>query len=125
MEMISGMHLQNWVQYNAEVGGYDVTITRDNHTAQNPTGRTLFRYELDGPFAEQPFADVIEGEMPDIPFFRLARVKIAVCELLALRHSVAAPQAVELSGPYAEGDGIRDILKFGSALCRERCGQYG
>src|SRR3546814_15064752 len=37
MEMISGMHLQNWVQYNAEVGGHDVTITRDNHTAQNPT----------------------------------------------------------------------------------------
>src|SRR5690348_17190200 len=29
----------NWVQYNAETGGYDVKLDRDERTAANPTGR--------------------------------------------------------------------------------------
>jgi len=109
-ELISGMHLQNWVQYNAELGGYDVTIVRDNHTAQNDTGRTNYRYELEGPFAQAVFAEVVEGEEPDIPFFRMARVRIAGCDVLALRHSVAGHKGVELSGPYAEGPKVRAAL---------------
>jgi glycine cleavage system aminomethyltransferase T len=109
-ELISGMHLQNWVQYNAEVGGYDVKIVRDLHTALNSTGRTNFRYQLEGPFTEAVFAEVVEGEMPDIPFFRLARVRIAGCDVLALRHGGAGHGGVELSGPYADGPKVRAAL---------------
>lgn len=109
-ELISGMHLQNWVAYNAKLGGYDVSIVRDHHTAQNPTGRTLYRYELEGPLAETLFHEVVEGEVPDIPFFRLAKVHIAGCDVLALRHSVAGHKGVELSGPYAEGPAVHAAL---------------
>ncbi len=109
-ELISGMHLQNWVQYNAEKGGYDVRIVRDNHTAQNPTGRTNYRYELEGPFAQAVFEALVESEVPDIKFFHLARVRIAGCDVLVLRHSVAGHKGVELSGPYAEGPIIMEAL---------------
>lgn len=115
LEMISGMHLQNWVEYNAKIGGYDVTITRDNHTAQNTTGRINYRYELEGPLAEAVFAEVIGGEIPDIPFFRLAKVRIAGCDVLALRHSVAGHKGVELSGPYAEGPKVHAALMAAGA----------
>ena len=108
--LISGMNLQNWVEYNAKTGGYDVHIVRDLHTGENRSGRTNYRYQLDGPLAEAVFEAVIEGEKPDIPFFRLAQVRIAGCDVLALRHSVAGHKGVELSGPYAEGPAVRAAL---------------
>lgn len=110
LELISGMHLQNWVEYNAKIGDYDVTIRRDHHTAQNTAGRTNYRYELEGPLAEAVFAEAIGGEIPDIPFFRLAKVQIAGCDVRALRHSVAGHKGVELSGPYAEGPKVHAAL---------------
>lgn len=110
VELISGMHLQNWVEYNAKIGGYDVNIRRDHHTGENAAGRTLYRYELEGPLAEAVFDEVAEGGAPDIPFFRLAKVRIAGCDVLALRHSVAGHKGVELSGPYAEGPKVHAAL---------------
>lgn len=109
-ELISGMHLQDWVCYNAETGGYDVTVERDYQTSANTTGRTNFRFGMDGPNAEAIFQEVVEGEAPDIPFFRTARVRIAGCDVLALRHGMAGHKGVELSGPFADGPKVRAAL---------------
>ncbi|MFW8641916.1 hypothetical protein ACOJBO_00220 [Rhizobium beringeri] len=47
-ELISGMPVLNWVQYNAEKGGNDVTIERDDPTPYNPTGwRWFYRFQLE------------------------------------------------------------------------------
>ena len=114
-ELISGMHLQDWVHYNAIAGGYDVTVRRDLQTSANTVGRTYFRFGMDGPNAETIFQSVVEGGAPDIPFFRTARVRIAGCDVLALRHGMAGHKGVELSGPYAEGPRVREaLLKAGA-----------
>ena len=42
-ELVSGMHLQDWVHFNALTGGYDVTVERDYQTSESTTGRTFFR----------------------------------------------------------------------------------
>ena len=109
-ELISGMYLQNWVQYNAEVGSYDVTIERDPPTIQNPRGRTMYHLQLEGPRARDVFAETIEGDMPDIPFFRMAKVRIAGCDVYVLRHGMAGHLGVELSGPFAEIATVRARL---------------
>ena len=109
-ELISGMQLQDWVHFNAETGGYDVTVTRDLQTNANATGRTNFRFGMDGPNAEKVFVEAVEGEAPEIPFFRTARVRIAGCEVMALRHGMAGHKGVELSGPYADGPKMRAAL---------------
>lgn len=109
-ELISGMYAQNWVQYNAEAGKYDVELVRDNPTRQNPKGRTKYRFQLEGPSAELVLAEASETPVPDIPFFRLGHCKIAGCDVLALRHGVAGHKGVELSGPAAEGPRVRDAL---------------
>ena len=110
-ELISGMTLQNWVHFHAETGGYDVTIERDLATSDNTTGRRVnFRYEVDGPKAAAIFDDVVEGGAPEIGFFRTAIVKIAGVDVLALRHSMAGHNGVELSGPYERGDEVRAAL---------------
>ena len=109
-ELVSGMHLQDWVHFNAETGGYDVKVTRDYQTSENTTGRTNFRFGMDGPNAEAIFQSVVEGEPPDIPFFRTAKVRIAGCDVMALRHGMAGHKGVELSGPYAQGAKVRAAL---------------
>ncbi len=109
-ELVSGMPIINWVEYVARTGNYDVTLKRDNHTAFNPNGRTKFRFGLDGPNAGKIFADAIEGELPNIKFFWTAKVKIAGCDVLALRHGMAGHQGVELSGRYEDGPAVRKAL---------------
>lgn len=109
-ELVSGMHLQDWVHFNAVTGGYDVTVERDYQTSESTTSRTNFRFGMDGPNAEAIFHSVVEGMAPDIPFFRTARVRIAGCDVTALRHGMAGHKGVELSGPYADGPKVRAAL---------------
>lgn len=110
-ELVSGMPVLNWVHFHAETGGYDVKVLRDNHTTANPTGRRVkWRFQLDGPAAGEIFADAVDGEVPEIPFFRTARVTICGREVLVLRHGMAGHQGVELSGPFEDHDVIRAAL---------------
>ncbi len=111
LELISGTYVQNWVQFNAEVGGYNVTIERDPPARE----RTMYHLQLEGPNARHVFADAIEGRMPDIPFFRMAKVEIAGCGVYALRHGMAGHLGVELSGPFAEIGRVRaKLLEVGA-----------
>ena len=109
-ELISGMYLQNWVQYNAEVGGYNVTVERDTPTGQNLSGRVMFRYQIDGPNAWHIFADAIEGDPPDLPFFHLSKVNIAGCSVRVLHHGMKGHPGLELSGPFADGERVKARL---------------
>ena len=116
-ELVSGMPLQNWVEYHAVTGDYDVTITRDAPSNLNPTGgRINYRFQLDGPAAGEIFAAAIDGEMPEIGFFRTTHVTIKGSDVLVLRHGMAGHQGVEISGPYKDETLVRDaILEAGKA----------
>lgn len=109
-ELMSGQPLQNWIEYQAQAGGYDVTIAKDPATWDNPKGRTKFRYQLDGPAGWDIFEKVIEGEAPEMKFFHTAPVRIAGVDVLVHRHGMAGHRGVEISGPYAEGERIRALL---------------
>ena len=109
-ELISGMHLHNWLQYNAETGGYDVSIMREGPTSPETPTRVNFRFGMDGPNAEKIFQDVVAGDVPSIPFFRTAQVRIAGCDVLALRHGMAGHKGVEMSGPVEQGAAVRSAL---------------
>lgn len=117
-ELISGMPFLNWVEYNALTGGYDVEIERDAATSDNTTGRRVnFRFGMDGPNAGAIFNEVVEGGAPEIKFFRTAWVKIAGCDVFALRHGMAGHQGVEMSGRYEDGPKVREaLLKAGEKL---------
>lgn len=114
-ELVSGMTLLNWVHFQAEKRGYDVTIKRDNDTADNPTGkRTNFRFGMDGPNAGRIFDELLNGNAPEIPFFCTAKVKIAGVEVMALRHGMAGHKGVEMSGPYEASEVVLNaVLRAG------------
>lgn len=82
-----------------------------------------FRYQLDGPNAHAIFRQIVEGDAPEIPFFRTARVQIKGCVVLALRHGMAGHFGVELSGAYDDRDTVPDaILDAGAAHGLRRAG---
>jgi vanillate/3-O-methylgallate O-demethylase len=114
-ELVSGMPLLNWVAYHAQRGGYEVTLERDNQSSGNSRGRRVkFRFGLDGPNVGALFKELVEGPVPEIPFFRTARVRIAGCEVLAFRHGMAGHQGVELSGAFDDGAKVRAaVLEVG------------
>ncbi len=51
LSLVGRPSAHNWVQYHAETGGYDVTLERDERSAVNPTGRKLYRFQVQGPTA--------------------------------------------------------------------------
>jgi glycine cleavage system aminomethyltransferase T len=110
-ELVSGMPLQNWVHYNAEKGGWDVTVTRDAPSNLNPAGRRVkYRFQLDGPKAGQVFAAAIDDELPELKFFRTAHVTIKGHDVLVLRHGMAGHQGVEISGPFEHEAEVREAI---------------
>ena len=109
--LVSGMPILNWVQYQAETGGYNVSIERDDPTPFNPKGKRInYRFQLEGPNAGKIFNDLVDGGAPEIPFFRTARMKIRGHHVLALRHGMAGHMGVEISGPYDEMQSTRSAV---------------
>lgn len=104
-ELVSSMPLLNWIQFQAETGGWNVEIHRDHNTSDNPSKkRRNFRFQLDGPNAEAIFQELTGGDTGSIPFFRTARTTIGGVPVLVLRHSMSGHKGVEISGPFEQTD---------------------
>lgn len=109
-EAISGMPLLNWIEYNASTGDWDVETERDNNTSDNPGMRRKFRFGIDGPLAVDVVDKAVDGDVPELPYFRIADAIIAGVPVRVLRHGVHVGLGFEVSGPYEEHDRVRDAL---------------
>lgn len=92
----------NWLQYQAETGGYAVTLKRDNGlTATGIVGATpkrFYRYELEGPNAQKILEQAAGTKLEPIKFFRMADIEIAGHTVHALSHTMAAAPGAENTG---------------------------
>lgn len=119
----------NWIQFHAETGGYAVTTVFDDRAPSRPMGKPIkritYRYQIQGPKAEQLLEKLNGGPLPDIKFFNMGVVNIAGREVRALRHGMAGAPGLEIWGPYEEGEEIRAAIieagvEFGLALVGSR-----
>jgi len=95
----------------SDYGGWDVKVTRDAPSNLNPTGRRVkYRFQLDGPNVGKIFSAAIDGELPEIKFFRTAHVTIKGHDALVLRHGMASHQGVEISGAYDDETEVREAV---------------
>jgi vanillate/3-O-methylgallate O-demethylase len=109
----------NWIEFHAETGDFDATLERDDRSPSRPGAKGVvrrhYRYQIQGPNAGQIFEKVNGGPVPDIKFFNVGRITVAGREIPALRHGMAGAPGLEIWGPYAEGDEVRDaILEAGA-----------
>jgi vanillate/3-O-methylgallate O-demethylase len=100
----------NWVQYHGETGDYDVAFERDERSAVNPTGRRLYRFQVQGPTAMEVLEKATGGKVPKIKFFNMGELTIAGHAVRALHHGMSGVPGLELFGPWAEGDDVRAAI---------------
>jgi vanillate/3-O-methylgallate O-demethylase len=104
----------NWIQFHAETGRYSVEVSRDDRSPSNPRGEAVvrrhFRYQVQGPNATQILEKLNGGPLPDIRFFHLGTIDVQGRTVRALRHGMAGAPGLELWGPYAEREAIRDAI---------------
>jgi len=110
LSLVGRPSAHNWVQYHAETGDYDVTLERDERSAVNPTGRKLYRFQVQGPTANEVLAKVSGGSLPEIKFFNMGELTIAGHKVRALHHGMSGVPGLELFGPVAEGEDVRAAI---------------
>jgi vanillate/3-O-methylgallate O-demethylase len=104
----------NWLHFHAETGGFDVKYVRDDRSPSHPRGKAVtrghYRYQIQGPNATQVLERLHGGPLPEIKFFNSGYINIAGRQVRALRHGMAGAPGLEIWGPYAEADVIREAI---------------
>ncbi len=104
----------NWIQYHGETGGYKVDLVRDDRSPSHPRGKAVsrrhYRYQIQGPKAAQVLERLNGGPLPDVKFFNMDSIQIRGRKVRCLRHGMAGAPGLEIWGPYAEADDIRDAI---------------
>lgn len=100
----------NWVHFQAETGGYDVEVERDERSADNDGRRKVYRYQVQGPNALAVMEKATGAPVPDIRFFNMDRLTIGGCTVRALRHGMVGMPGFELFGPWEDGETVRDAI---------------
>jgi len=104
----------NWIQFHAQTGGYKVEIVRDERSPSNPRGKAVvrrhYRYQIQGPKAEQVLEKLNGGPLPQVKFFHMDAINIKGRRVRCLRHGMAGAPGLEIWGPYAEADEIREAV---------------
>ncbi|WP_327395404.1 aminomethyl transferase family protein [Streptomyces phaeochromogenes] len=110
---------QHWVQYHGERGRYDVSFATDPSSAFRPGGGdpTLFRYQIQGPLAQELVERVFGGPLPRTKFFHSAAVGLDGRAFRALRHGMAGQAGFEFIGPWEHAAYVHEaFLKAGEPL---------
>ena len=104
----------NWIEFQAQTSGLKVETIRDDRSPSHPYGNAVsrrhYRYQIQGPRANEVLQAVNGGPVPEIKFFNLGYINIKGRKVRALRHGMAGAPGLELFGPYAERDDIRNAL---------------
>jgi vanillate/3-O-methylgallate O-demethylase len=105
----------HWVAYQAETGDYDVEVVRDERTVTNPSGRRIFRYQLQGPNALKIVEQASGGTLGRIKFFSIGEFTIASHPVRALNHTMTGIPGQEMTGlemwgPAEHGDEVLAAL---------------
>jgi glycine cleavage system aminomethyltransferase T len=100
----------NWVEYNAQLGTYNVTTERDERSAVNQGRRKTYRFQIQGPHAAKVMEAATGAPTPDIRFFHMGRFTIGGRQVRALRHGMVGQPGWELFGPWDDAEAVRDAI---------------
>ena len=117
----------NWLEFQAETGGYDVEVEKDDRSPMRPMGkpvtRKVWRFQVQGPNAWQVLEKVNGGPLEQVKFFRMGAMNVAGQQVRTLRHGMAGAPGLELWGPYETYDEVREtILEAGKEFGLEPVG---
>ncbi len=123
-QLVGRPSANNWVEFRAHDGGYDVDVERDEWSVDDPgRRRKVFRYQLRGPRTQALVDKLTGGAFQPIGFFRIGRMAVAGHEVRFL--SWPGVEGVELFGPSELGDEVKAAIaeageEFGIRLVGSR-----
>jgi glycine cleavage system aminomethyltransferase T len=105
----------NWVSFQAERGGYDVAISRDESALAHAGERLVFRYQVQGPRALDIVSAAHGAPLPRIRFFNIGAFDIAGTQVHALNHTMVGipgeeKTGLEIWGPRESGPRVLEAL---------------
>ena len=105
----------NWLLYHGETGGYsNLEILVDRRSPSRPYGhavsRQYYRFQIQGPNAWAVIEKLNGGPVEQLKFFNAGTMNIGGTTVNTLRHGMAGAPGLELWGPYADHDRIRDLI---------------
>lgn len=100
----------DWVEYNAELGKFDVSVVRDDSWSVRQRDRSVYRFQVQGRNAMELMRRVAGASLPEIRFFHIGELTIADKTVRALRHGMAGEAGFELYGPWADQHAVRDAI---------------
>ena len=102
---------QNWITYHSQQGGYDVELLSDPDCSRDPNHvPPFFRYQVQGPFAQQLIEAAFGGPLPVTKFFHTTNVTLAGATFRALRHGMAGQPGYEFIGDHADHEPVKAAL---------------
>jgi syringate O-demethylase len=116
----------NWIMFQAETGGHDVTVDLDLRSALRTDGRRgTYRFQVQGPTAMQVIEKALGDSPPELRFFHTTTVTMAGRTVGALRHGMVGQPGWELFGPWEDGEAVHEALviageEFGLRLAGAR-----
>ena len=101
-----------WVEYNAQALAYDVTTELDPMWTLNPKkAREFYRFQVEGPKAWALLEELNGGPLPEIGFFKSEILCLGPHKVRGMRHSMGGMPGLELSGPWADYQAVKDLLR--------------
>jgi vanillate/3-O-methylgallate O-demethylase len=119
----------NWLMFQAETGGYDVEIVKDDRSPSRPMGKPVkrinWRFQIQGPNAWAIIEKLNGGPVEQLKFFNMSEMHIAGRTVRTLRHGMSGAPGLEIWGPYEEQEEIRSAIleagkEFGIVPCGSR-----
>ncbi|MEU6606348.1 aminomethyl transferase family protein [Streptomyces shenzhenensis] len=103
--------VQNWITYQAQQRGYDVSLSSDPDCSRD-AGHIppFFRYQIQGPYAQQLIEAAFDGPLPETKFFHASHVTLGGKRFRALRHGMAGQPGYEFIGDHADHAPVKEAL---------------
>jgi len=104
----------NWMDYQAQTGGFNIEGIRDDRSPSHPRGKAVtrrhYRFQIQGPKAKLVIDKLNGAPMKEVKFFNMDTINIKGRKVRCLRHGMAGEPGLELWGPYEQGDEIREAI---------------
>ena len=104
----------NWLQFAAAYGTWSVRLRCNPRSPSRPEGervlREHYRFQIQGPLANQVLERVNRGPLPDIKFFHVDWINVGSRKARALRHGMSGAPGLEIWGPYEDKGYIRSTI---------------
>jgi vanillate/3-O-methylgallate O-demethylase len=114
LKLVGRVPAINWIEFHARTGGYDAVVDRDERSPSQPGGKAVvrrhYRFEIQGPNAAALLARLNGGSLPEVKFFTMDSINIKGRRVRCLRHGMAGAPGLEIWGPFAEGEFIREAI---------------